>query len=254
MPLDRRTFIALGASGALSGFVTSGGLAQSARAHKIKAIGFDALTVFDLRPIAALAEELFPGRGAELSNVWRTRQFEYTWLRTLTGSYVDFWQVTGDALVFASKQLKLELPEETHERLMHSFLAIKAWPDALPALTSLKAFGMRMAFLSDLTARMLDTAIQNSDLQGIFEPHLTTDRVKAYKPDRRAYQMGIDAFGLKREEVAFAAFGGWDAAGAKIFGYPTFWVNRLNQPLEGLGATPDAIGTTLHELASFVRA
>jgi 2-haloacid dehalogenase len=82
---------------------------------------------------------------------------------------------------------------------------------------------------------MLDAAVRNSGLQGIFEPHLSTGKVRAYKPDPRAYQMGIDAFGVKHEEIAVAAFGGWDPAGAKGFGYPTFWVNRTNLPLEELG-------------------
>jgi 2-haloacid dehalogenase len=187
-----------------------------------------------------------------LSNAWRTRQFEYTWLRTLTGSYVDFWHVTEDALVFSAKLLKLELAVEKREQLLHAFLTIKAWPDALQALKSLKASGIRMAFLSNFTPAMLDAAVQNSGLQGIFEPHLSTDRVRAYKPDPRAYQMGVDAFGLKREEIAFAAFGGWDAAGAKAFGYRTFWVNRMNLPIEELGFAPDAIGATLQDLAKFV--
>jgi len=89
---------------------------------------------------------------------------------------------------------------------------------------------------------MLDSAIKSSGLEGIFEPSLSTDRVRAYKPDPRAYQMGIDALNLKREEIVFAAFGGWDAVGAKLFGYPTFWVNRLNLPIEELGVAPDAIG------------
>jgi len=119
-------------------------------------------------------------------------------------------------------------------------------------LKSLKASGIRMAFLSNFTPAMLDAAVQNSGLQGIFEPHLSTDRVRAYKPDPRAYQMGVDAFGLKREEIAFAAFGGWDAAGAKAFGYRTFWVNRMNLPIEELGFAPDAIGATLQDLAKFV--
>ena len=86
----------------------------------------------------------------------------------------------------------------------------------------------------------------------MFEPHLSTDQVRAFKPDPRAYQMGIDAFGLRREEIAFAAFGGWDAAGARAFGYPTFWVNRMNAPVEELGVAPDGIGANLHDLAHFV--
>jgi 2-haloacid dehalogenase len=111
-----------------------------------------------------------------------------------------------------------------------------------------------LGFLSNLTPYMLDSAIKSSGLEGIFEPSLSTDRVRVYKPDPRAYQMGIDAFNLRREEILFAAFGGWDAAGAKLFGYLTFWVNRLNLPMEELGVAPDASGQNLTDLLDFVKA
>jgi 2-haloacid dehalogenase len=220
---------------------------------KIKAIAFDALTVFDARPVAALAEQLFPGHGEAMSALWRTRQFEYTWLRTVGQRYVDFWQVTEDALVFACRSLKLELNETDRDRLMGSYLELRAWPDALPALKGLKASGVRLAFLSDFTAAMLDRAVKNSGLGGIFDDHLTTDKVRAFKPDPRAYGMAMSAFELGKEEIAFAAFGGWDAIGAKWFGYPTFWVNRAHVATEELGATPDKIGNDLNDLAAFVR-
>jgi 2-haloacid dehalogenase len=118
----------------------------------------------------------------------------------------------------------------------------------------LKKVGMRVAFLSNLTDAMLEAGIRNSQLDGLFDHVLSTDRVRAYKPDPRAYQMGLDAFGLKRDQVLFAAFAGWDAAGAKAFGYPTFWVNRQNQPAEELGAAPDAVGGNLNDLVAFLGA
>ena len=135
---------------------------------------------------------------------------------------------------------------------MQAYLEIKAWPDVPPALKLLKDAGVRMAILSNFTAPMLDRAVKNSGLENIFEPHLSTDRVSAYKPDPRAYQMGVDAFGLSRQEIAFVAFGGWDAAGARSYGYPTFWVNRMSLPQEELGVGPDAIGGNLDHLVEFV--
>jgi 2-haloacid dehalogenase len=254
MTVRRRELLHLIAGGVAAGLLVSSPLARGATRPKIKAIAFDGLTVFDPRPVFALAEELFPGQGTGLSNAWRTRQFEYTWLRTLSRRYVDFWQVTEDALVFAAKTLKLELPRGKRTQLMEAYLQLKAWPDAPAALRSLKAAGIRLAFLSNFTSKMLDAAINNSGLGGIFEDHLSTDKVQAFKPDPRAYQMGIDAFRLKREEIAFAAFSGWDAAGAKWFGYPTVWVNRMNLPGEELGVTPDAIGGNLNDLVNFVKA
>jgi 2-haloacid dehalogenase len=218
----------------------------------IKAVAFDGFPILDPRPIFALVDELYPDRGVELSNIWRTRQFEYTWLRTISRRYTDFWQVTDDALVFAAKALKVELTPERHGRLMEAYLKLRCWPDVPAALSSLKNAGIRLAFLSNLTARMLEAGIRNSQLDGVFDHVLSTDRVKVYKPDPRAYQMGVDAFNLKPEQILFAAFAGWDAAGAKSFGYPTFWVNRQNQPAEELGVAPDANGGNLSDLVAFL--
>jgi 2-haloacid dehalogenase len=202
--------------------------------------------------VFVLGEELFPGRGTGLANIWRDRQFEYAWLRTMSRRYADFWQVTEDALVFAAKTLELDLTSEKRDRLMGAWLAIRCWPDVPAALGALKNAGVRLAFLSNMTRKMLEAGIRNSALEGVFEHVLSTDRVKVYKPDPRAYQMGIDAFRLKRGEILFAAFAGWDAAGAKAFGYPAFWVNRQNQPAEELGMIPDAAGATLDDLVRHI--
>lgn len=218
----------------------------------IKAVAFDAFPILNPQPVFALADDLYPGKGTELSSVWRTRQFEYTWLRTMSRRYSDFWRVTNDALVFAAKAVKVELSPENHARLMDAYLKLRCWPEAPTALRSLKRAGIRLAFLSNMTAEMLEAGIRNSQLDGVFDHVLSTDRVKAYKPDSRAYQMGLDAFGLKPDQILFAAFAGWDAAGAKSFGYPTFWVNRQNQPAEELGVTLDATGGNLNDLVAFL--
>ena len=218
----------------------------------IRAVAFDAFPILDPRPVFTLVDELYPERGVDLSIVWRTRQFEYTWLRTMSRRYSDFWQVTDDALVFAAKALKVELTPEKRARLMEAYLKLRCWPEVPAALRSLRNAGIPLAFLSNMTAQMLEAGIRNSQLEGVFDHVLSTDRVKAYKPDPRAYQMGLDAFGLKPAQILFAAFAGWDAAGAKSFGYPTFWVNRQNQPAEELGVTPDAIGGNLNDLVAYV--
>ena len=254
MPLDRRKFLTLAAGGVAAGGWLSRLTAQTVAAPRFKAVAFDAFPIFDPRPIGGLAETLFPGKGADLGNAWRTRQFEYQWLRTMSGRYADFWQTTEDALVFAAESLRLDLTAEKRARLMQAYLGLKAWPDAPPALRSLKETGVRLAFLSNMTAKMLETGIRNAGLEGLFEHVLSTDQVRAHKPDPRAYRMAIDAFKIEREAILFAAFAGWDAAGAKWFGYPTFWVNRLSLPGEQLGVVPDASGRDLDDLAGFVRA
>src|SRR3954451_25114275 len=148
--------------------------------------------------------------------------------------------------------LKLDLTTNKRARLMNAYLAIRCWPEAPAALRTLKDAGIHLAFLSNFTQPMLEAGIRNSGLESLFQHILSTDRVKAFKPDPRAYQMGVDAFGIKREDILFAAFAGWDAAGAKAFGYPTFWVNRQGQPAEELDLMADATGPTLDDLVRYV--
>ncbi|PWT92928.1 MAG: haloacid dehalogenase type II [Acidobacteria bacterium] len=229
-------------------------LAETKPVHQeIKAILFDGFVIFDPRPLVARAEKLYPGHGVSLCEAWRTRQFEYTWLRSLSGRYVDFWKVTEDALIFAAKSQGLDLTDASRKELMNGYLELNAWPDVVTTLKSLKAAGIRLGFLTNFTPQMLDSNIKNAGLEGFFEKNLSTDIVKTYKPDPRAYQMGIDTFGLQKKQILFAAFAGWDAAGAKSFGYPTFWVNRLKLPAEQLEA-PDSEGGNLNDLLTFVLA
>jgi 2-haloacid dehalogenase len=248
--MNRRNFASLVAGTALA--LSANPAAAATSSARIKAIAFDGLAVFDPRPVAALTKQLFPGRGEEVSALWRARQFEYTWLRTVARRYVDFWQVTEEALVFSCNGLKVPLTKTDRDRLMQSYLALKVWPDAVPALKRLKASGLRMVFLSNFTMTMLHEAVKNSGLEGMFEDHLSTDRVKAFKPDPRAYEMATNALGLRKQEICFAAYAGWDAVGAKWFGYPTFWVNRSKATAEDLGVAPDGEGEDLDDLTSFV--
>jgi 2-haloacid dehalogenase len=247
---DRREFISqIAASGiALRSFANH----AAGTRNNIRAIAFDGFPILDPRPVFALVDELYAEKGAELTNLWRTRQFEYTWLRTMSGRYADFWQVTSDALIFAAKSLNLQLTPNGHARLMEAYLKLRCWPDVPAALNSLKKAGVRIAILSNLTGKMLEAGIRNSGLDGMFDHVLSTDRVRVYKPDPRAYQMAVDAFALKREKILFAAFAGWDAVGAKSFGYPTFWVNRQSQPAEELGITPDANGGNLNDIVTYL--
>ena len=245
MLVDRRRFVTLAAA-------TFAAPSAFAAARPFRAIAFDGFPIIDSRPVFAKVEELFPARGRALSEAWRTRLFEYTWLRTLGGRYEDFWHVAEQSLMFAARASHVDLTADQRDAVMQTWLTLKAWPDVAPALKELKSAGIRMAFLSNLTAAMMDAVVTNSGLEGIFEPHLSTDRVKAFKPAPIAYQMGPDAFKLAKEEIVFAAFAGWDVAGAKWFGYPTFWVNRAQMPLEELDAMPDGVGAGMSDLVKFV--
>ncbi len=250
MSVDRRELLA--AAKGLYGASLFAAPAAALGRTNFKAIAFDAFPVFDPRPIAALCEALFPGHGSELVSMWQQRQFEYTWLRTAAKRYSDFAHVTEDALVFATQTLKLEMTAEKRERLLKVHFSLKAWPDAIPALTKLRRSGRSLVFLSNFTQGMLSNCIKVAGLDGVFEQLLSTDLVRTYKPDPRAYRLGVEALKLPREEILFVAFAGWDAAGAKAFGYPTFWINRLGLPPEELDFRPDETGANLMDLLAFL--
>jgi 2-haloacid dehalogenase len=205
----------------------------------IKAVAFDALAIFDPRSVFHLAEELFPGRGEELSNSWRTRQFEYTWLRNSMHQYKDFWHVTQDALVYAANQSNIKINPAQTTQLMRAYLQLKPWLDVPPMLQTLRKRGIRLALLSNFTAAMM-------------EFQLSTDQVQAFKPNPIAYGLATRSFHLQRDQIAFVAFGAWDAVGSKSFGYPTYWANRTNAPAEELGARPDAVHQDLSQLPDFL--
>lgn len=246
MTLDRRTFLRAGAAA----------LAVPARASTrtaplsgaIRAIAFDAFPIFDARPIAGACEREFPGRGAALIGAWRTRQFEYQWLRALGGRYVDFWQATADALIFACESIGVAAPSAKRDALMQEWLRLDVWPDVPDTLRELKRRGFTLAFLSNATPNILGANLVRAGLASLFDHSISTDAIRTFKPDPRAYQLGVDTMNLRREEILFVAFAGWDVAGAKWFGYPTFWNNRGAAPAERLDVVPDGTGATLRDL------
>ena len=255
--MDRRHFLGAVAGGVAAGVLGSGSVAQAQTKPEIaapgqakpeiKGLAFDAFTVFDPGSVTARAEAAFPGKGADLATAWKTRMFEYSWLRCCAGKYADFWHITEDALVYAAKLHKLDLTAQKREQLMHAWLELQAYPDAYGPLKELKSRGLRMAFLANMTPPMLEAAIKNAKLEGYFDI-LSTDRIKTYKPDPKSYQMAIDAFKLTKEQIAYVAFGPWDAVGAKWFGYRTYWITRLDVPAEECGVTIDGAGKNLADL------
>jgi len=243
MKANRRRFLSTAALGSIAyaARFREGTERQQSSQGRIRAVAFDAFVIFDPRAVVNCAEELFPGKGGEFTNLWRTRQFEYTWLRTTGQRYRDFWLVTEDAMDYAARSMQLQISEAQRQRLMSVYRELPVWPDTSDAIAELQDRGLRMAFLSNFTASMLDANLHAAKMSSFFEEHLSTDSVRAFKPSTRAYRMGTDHFGLGRHEIAFAAFAPWDVAGAKWFGYPTIWVNRMSAAEELLGAKPDAV-------------
>lgn len=221
----------------------------------IQAIAFDAYgTLFDVYSIGALAERLFPGRGAQLAELWRAKQIEYTQLRTLCSVYKPFWEVTQDALVYACRKLGLDLSIDAQNALMGEYARLKAFPENLGALRELRRMGLKLAILSNGNPQMLDSAVEAAGMHGLFSHILSVDAVKKYKTAPEAYQLGPDVFGLSPRSILFVSSNGWDVCGATWFGYTTFWVNRAGAPMEELGVSPHASGPDMTALLDWVRA
>ncbi len=227
-------------------------VAQEQTTPRFKAIAFDYFVIFDPNSVIPEVEKAFPGKGAEFTKAWRAKQFEYGFLRTITDRHEDFLRVTEDALVYTAKALKLDLPPETRNRLVNAYLHLKPWPDAVDALRKLKASGIRIITIANFSPKMLRSNAEGAGIVDLFDELLSTEANGTYKPDPRAYELGMKRLNLKKDEIVFAAFGGWDAYGAKRFGYPTYWVNRFNLPAEELGIEADKTSNNLEGLLRFV--
>ncbi len=160
--------------------------------------------------------------------------------------------MTEDALVYTAEAMKLDLPPETRQRLLNAYLTLKPWPDAVAALRKLKASGVRIITIANFSPKMLRANAEGAGITDLFDELLSTEANHTYKPDPRAYELGMKRLNLKKEEIVFAAFGGWDAYGAKSFGYTTYWVNRFNLPVEELGINPDKTSNNMDGLLDFV--
>lgn len=252
--MDRRNFLCNAGLGVLSvaAFQPLTQLAQAASGNSsIKAICFDGFPIFDPRPIFVLVNSVFPDH-ENFGKTWFNKIFAYTWLRTSGDRYVDFYSVIEQALDYAADQHGVSMTPDQRLRLMDIWLKLQLWPDVLPALDEFERQGIELAFLSNFTEEMLRTNARAGGIEDRFQ-YLTTDRVKAFKPDPKAYQMGVGHFGLPKQNIAFCAFAGWDAAGASWFGYPTVWVNRLGQKSENLGQEAVLTGERIDTLMHFTK-
>ena len=217
-----------------------------------KAVAFDYFVIFDPNSVISTVEEIYPGKGMEFTKAWRTKQFEYGFLRSITGKHEDFFKVTEGTLLYTIENMKLEATEEQKKKLLNAYLTLKPWPDAIDGLKKLKASGIKIITIANFSKKMLQANADNAGIADLFDELLSTEVNGTYKPDPKAYALGMEHLGLKKEEIVFAAFGGWDAYGAKNFGYPTYWVNRFSLPKENLGINPDATSENFQGLLDFV--
>lgn len=215
---------------------------------KPQAFLFDAYgTLFDIHSVVRRDGADILGDLQALSELWRQKQLEYTWLRALMERYEDFWHVTEAALRSAVRQLSVEATDRQLERLMQAYLFPAAFADAKPALEGLK--GLPLAILSNGSPAMLDSAVRNNGLESYFAEIISVDRVKTYKPSPRVYALGPQVLNLPAAEILFVSSNLWDAAGAKAFGYPVCWCNRSKAKLEDWGFAPDYMVHRLDQIA-----
>jgi 2-haloacid dehalogenase len=208
--------------------------------HEISALVFDAYgTLFDVHSVARLAEARFPGRGAALSAAWRTKQLEYTWLRSLMGRYEDFSRVTQSALEWTFEHLGLEAGDEDRRALLDEYRRLAPFPEVPAALDAL-AHRRPLAILSNGHPEMLDAVVDHNGLRERFRGGvLSVHPARVFKPAPAVYRLVEEKLGVPRTLVGFVSSNGWDAAGAKTFGFQVFWVNRGKAPVERLGVRPD---------------
>ena len=217
------------------------------------AVVFDAYgTLFDVHSVVVECEWRFPGRGAEFSRRWRTKQLEYTWLKSLMGRYENFEAVTRSAARAAAASLDLELTGELLDQLMHAYDRLPPFSDVAPALSALRAF--RRAILSNGSPSMIAAAVANAGLRQQFDSLMSVDDVGVFKPHPSVYGLVCKHWNVQPDEVAFVSSNFWDVAGASSFGFRTFWVNRGKTQPEQLGYQPAAVLTTLTDLAAALAA
>jgi 2-haloacid dehalogenase len=213
----------------------------------VRALVFDAYgTLFDPFAVKTRAEELFPGNGAALSHLWRAKQLEYSWLRTLMGRYENFWKITEDALVFSCRTLKLPCDEHQRKQLMQVYLTLPVFPEVKSALEKLSH--LPLSILSNGTPEMLAPLVAANNMAHLFMNIFSVDALKMYKPRPEVYQHAVTSLGFPKEAIGFVSSNYWDIAGATSFGFRTYWLNRSAVVADELGITPTAICTNLAEL------
>jgi 2-haloacid dehalogenase len=215
-------------------------MAAAFPADTVRACVFDAYgTLFDTRAAAERCRDRLGDRADTLTRIWRTKQLEYSWLRSLRGDFVDFWHVTGESLDYAMKMVGVADPA-LRSRLLESYFILDAFPDAAPTVQRIRAAEIKTAILSNGATTMLTAAVGHAGLQAAFDAVLSVDEVRVYKPHPHVYQMACDRLGVPAEGVCFVSANAWDASGAAHFGFRVAWLNRAGGIFDTLPGTPAA--------------
>ena len=211
----------------------------------LDALVFDAYgTLFDVHSVIERCESFWAGKGQALSALWRSKQLEYTWQRSLMQRYAPFSQVTREALAYAGEALGLQLTVTQMEALMGEYQMLSMYPDVPGAM---KQFGkLKTAILTNGSPDMIEPLVKHSGLR--FDAVLSVDAVKIFKPAPQVYELASTQLTVPAKRIGFVSSNGWDALGAKSFGFSVFWINRAGAPVDRLGFKPDGILRSLGEL------
>jgi 2-haloacid dehalogenase len=223
------------------------------RLEGVQAVVFDAYgTLFDVAsPVAALSTEIGEKAGA-LAKLWRQKQLEYTWLRSLMGVHTDFWHVTRDALDYTLAELEIS-DAGLADELMTLYLKLEAYDDVVESLLALRVKGKRLGILSNGSPSMLDAIVRHAKIEGLFEHVLSVEEIGVYKPSRRVYRLAMQRFHLQdAPSICFVSANTWDAQAAAVFGFQVARIARKETRGDNIPGKPAVIIRTLRELAALV--
>jgi 2-haloacid dehalogenase len=210
----------------------------------INALAFDAYgTLYDVQSVAAVTEDAFPGYGDIITQIWRIKQLEYSWLRSLMRRYEDFSVITREALAYTIRVLGLKHDTATFERIMDKYLHLDLYPDARATLAALK--GRKLAILSNGSSNMLEALVKNSGLDRVLDATISIDSRRIFKPAPDVYTLIEARLGVRPAEVLFVSSNPWDACGAKAFGLNVAWIERVTPEAMALACTKSDVVTPL---------
>jgi 2-haloacid dehalogenase len=207
--------------------------------------------LFDVHSVTAECEALFPGKGVSLSQLWRSKQLEYTWLRSLMGRYADFSEITGAALATACNMLRLVLSEAAASRLMAAYLELRAFPDVTETLA--RFHGRKLAILSNGSPAMLNAVVRHNGLDQLLGTVLSVDALRIFKPHPSVYAYAAERLQAPAGAIGFVSSNFWDVAGATSFGFRTFWINRAGALPDALGYQPAVVLSRLSDLPGLLK-
>ena len=204
----------------------------------VKHAVFDAYgTLFDVHSAMSRYQARLGEKAQAVSDLWRTKQLQYTWLRNLMQRYVDFWQITQDALDYALDSYGID-DQNLRRDILNAYHELDCYQEVPETLRNLKEHGLGTAILSNGTLQMLEAGIRNSRLEKLLEAVFSVDTIRIFKPDPQVYQLAVDQLGCSPHEILFFSSNAWDVSGAATFGYQAVWVNRFGQAPERLPGTP----------------